>query len=109
MAGACLLALACVAAMQPSAAPAPTQDAAVAASAPLTPKLAALAQSDPGRRVDVIVRLRPDASAEAARSFVRTAGGHAGEPIGLINASPPVSMPATPSASPPSPASSPCP
>ena len=85
MAGACLLALACVAAMQ-SAAPAPTQDAAVAASAPLTPKLAALAQSDPGRRVDVIVRLRPNASAQPARSFVSAAGGHAGESIRLINA-----------------------
>jgi serine protease AprX len=86
IAGICLLALAWVAAMQPSTAPVPTQDAAVAASAPLTPKLAALAQSDPGRRVDVIVRLQPGVSAEATRSFVSTAGGHAGESIGLINA-----------------------
>ena len=52
----------------------------------MTPKLAALAQSDPGRRVDVIVRLEPGASADGARSFVRAGGGHAGESIGLINA-----------------------
>jgi serine protease AprX len=88
MAGACLLALAFVAAMQPSAAPAPIQDASVAASASLTPKLATLAQSHPGRRVEVIVRLEPGMSPEAVRSFVRVAGGHAGEPIGLINGFP---------------------
>ena len=49
----------------------------------MTPKLAALAQSDPGRSVEVIVRLDPGASAETARTFVRTAGGHPGESIGL--------------------------
>jgi serine protease AprX len=85
VAGACLLTLLCVAAVQPFAGPAPAQDGAIAASAPVTPKLAALAQSDPGRRVDVIVRLQPGADAETTRSFVGAAGGHASEPIGLIN------------------------
>jgi serine protease AprX len=86
VAGACLLALVCVAAVRPLAGPAPAQDGAVAGATPVTPKLAALSQSDPGRRVEVIVRLDPGASAETARSFVRTAGGHPGESIGLINA-----------------------
>ena len=85
-AGVCLLALFSVVAMRPLAGPAPAQDSAVAGGLPVTPKLAALAQSDPGRRVEVIVRLDPGASAETARSFVRTAGGHPGESIGLINA-----------------------
>ncbi|MGH2979388.1 MAG: S8 family serine peptidase, partial [Solirubrobacterales bacterium] len=85
VAGACLLTLLCVAAVQPFAGPAPAQDAAIAGPAPVTPKLAALAQSDPGRRVEVIARLEPGAPTEAARSLVRAAGGHAGEPIGLIN------------------------
>ena len=85
-AGVCLLALLSVVAMRPLAGPAPAQDSAVAGGLPVTPKLAALAQSDPGRSVDVIVRLDPGATAETARSFVRTAGGHPGESIGLINA-----------------------
>ena len=54
---------------------------------PVTPRAAALAQSDPGRPVEVIVpsstRARPR---ETARSFVQAAGGHPGESIGLINA-----------------------
>jgi serine protease AprX len=86
IAGACLLALAWAAALQPTTTPAPIQDAAGAAPASVTPKLAQLATSDPGRPVSVIVRLEPGASAEAARSFVNAAGGHAGEPVGLINA-----------------------
>jgi serine protease AprX len=85
LAGACLLALFCVAALQPLTGPAPAQDSAIAGSVPVTPKLAALAQSDPNRGVEVIVRLQPNAPAETSRSFVRAAGGHAGEPIGLIN------------------------
>ena len=85
-AGVCLLALFSVVAMRPLAGPAPAQDSAVAGGLPVTPKLAALAQSHPGRSVEVIVRLDPGASAETARSFVRTAGGHPGESIGLINA-----------------------
>ncbi len=85
-AGVCLLALLSVVAMRPLAGPAPAQDSAVAGGLPVTPKLAALAQSDPGRSVDVIVRLDPGTTAETARSFVRTAGGHPGESIGLINA-----------------------
>jgi serine protease AprX len=85
-AGVCLLALFSVVAMRPLAGPAPAQDSAVVGDMPVTPKLAALAQSDPGRSVEVIVRLDPGASAEIARSFVRTAGGHPGESIGLINA-----------------------
>ena len=70
-AGVCLLALFSVVAMRPLAGPAPAQDSAVAGGLPVTPKLAALAQSDPGRRVEVIVRLDPGASAETARSFVQ--------------------------------------
>ena len=88
MAGACLMALAFVAVMQPSRAPAPTEDASVAASASVTPKLATLAQSHPGRRVEVIVRMAPGTSSDGVRSFVRIAGGDAGEPIGLINGFP---------------------
>ena len=85
-AGVCLLALFSVVAMRPLAGPAPAQDGAVAGGLPVTPKLAALAQSDPGKSVEVIVRLDQGASAEAARSFVQAAGGHPGESIGLINA-----------------------
>jgi serine protease AprX len=85
-AGVCLLTLALVAVMQPSTAPVPMQDASVAPSTSVTPKLAALAQSDPGRRVDVIVRLEPGAPTDAARTFVTSSGGHAGERIELINA-----------------------
>ena len=48
-AGVCLLALFSVVAMRPLAGPAPAQDGAVAGGLPVTPKLAALAQSDPGR------------------------------------------------------------
>jgi serine protease AprX len=84
IAGAFLLTLVWVAAMQPTGAPAPTTDAATA-PASVTPKLAALAAGDPGRRVDVIVRLQPGVSGEAARSFVQAKGGHAGESIELIN------------------------
>jgi serine protease AprX len=87
-AGVCLLALFSVVAVRPLAGPAPAQDGAVAGGLPVTPKLAALAHSEPGRSVEVIVRLDPGASAETARSFVRTAGGHPGESIGLINAFP---------------------
>ena len=86
IAGVCLLTLAFVAVMQPSAAPVPMQDVSAAPSTSVTPKLATIAQSDPGRRVDVIVRLQPDAPAAAARSFVTANGGHAGERIELINA-----------------------
>ena len=85
-AGACLLALFCVAAIQAFAGRRRPRTLQSQAPHPVTPKLAALAQSDPKRGVDVIVRLAPGASAKAARSFVRTAGGHAGESIGLINA-----------------------
>jgi serine protease AprX len=85
VAGACLLALFCVAALRPFAGPASSQDGAIATSAPVTPKLAALAQSDPGERVEVIVRMQPGASVAAVRSFVQAAGGHAGESIALIN------------------------
>jgi serine protease AprX len=85
VAGACLLALFCVAALRPFAGPASSQDGAIATSAPVTPKLAALAQSDPGKRVEVIVRMQPGASVAAVRSFVQAAGGHAGESIALIN------------------------
>jgi serine protease AprX len=55
-------------------------------TAQVTPRLASLAQSDPGRRVDVIVRLEPGTTADAARTFVTASGGHAGEQIDLINA-----------------------
>jgi serine protease AprX len=85
-AGACLLTVLFLTAAQPFEGAAPARDSAIAGPAPVTPKLATLAQSDPGRRVDVIVRLQPGAPAEGARSFVRASGGHAGESIGLINA-----------------------
>jgi serine protease AprX len=85
IAGACLLALVWTAALQSTTSPVSTGNAAVSAPAPVTPKLAALAASNPDRRIDVIVRLHPGASAEAARSFVRASGGHAGKSIELIN------------------------
>jgi serine protease AprX len=83
-AGICLLALLSIIASRPFATSAPAAGG-VAGETPVSPKLATLAHSDPGRRVEVIVRLENGASPAAARSFVRAAGGHAGEPIGLIN------------------------
>ena len=72
-AGVCLLALFSVVALRPLAGPAPAQDGAVAGDLPVTPKLAALAQSDPGRPVEVIVRLDPGAS-RRDRTLVRASG-----------------------------------
>ena len=84
-AGACLLALLSLVATRPFATPAPVAPAGQG-GASVTPRLAMLAQSDPGKRVEVIVRLAPGVPADAARGFVRAQGGHAGEAVGLINA-----------------------
>jgi serine protease AprX len=84
LAGICLLALLSAVATRPFAAPAP-EPGATAGELPVTPKLAALAHSDPTRRVDVIVRIEAGAPAADARSFVQAADGRAGETIGLIN------------------------
>jgi len=84
-AGVCLLALLSLVATRPFATSAPAAPAAAGAT-PVTPRLAALSQSDPGKRVEVIARLAPGVPADVARGWVRAQGGHAGEPIGLINA-----------------------
>ena len=84
VAGVCLLAIFCVATVRSFADPAHSP-AAIGTTAPVTPKLAALAQTDPGKRVEVIVRMQPGASSDVARSFIETAGGHVGDSIALIN------------------------
>jgi serine protease AprX len=84
-AGICLLALLTAVAVSPFAGPVASDHGTTAGAAPVTPKLARLAQSDPGRPVEVIVRMEPGASTDAAQAFVADRGGRTGASIDLIN------------------------
>jgi serine protease AprX len=55
------------------------------APSPVTPPVARMAETAPGRPIDVIVQLRAGADAAAVRSAVRAAGGTVTREVQLIN------------------------